>query len=69
MDQKRKNPFKNGKFSKKNEILKKIKILKKKSNNQKMKKISKKNEILKKIKILKKNQTIKNRKMKKFWNK
>ena len=34
-----------------------------------MKKKFQKNEILKKIKILKKNQTIKNRKMKKFWNK
>ena len=39
MDQKRKNPFKNGKFSKKNEILKKMKILKK---NQIMKKFWKK---------------------------
>ena len=52
MDQKRKNPFKNGKFSKKNEILKKMKILKK---NQIMKKFWKKRKILKKIKNFEKN--------------
>ena len=42
MDQKRKNPFKNGKFSKKNEILKKNENFEKKSNNEKILKKMKK---------------------------